>query len=148
MEFEGNTNDEYAQRGAEMIRITYTTEICKLYVDGIRKCKTREELEKYVNSKWEELASDALERIKSPEFDWLQYKKGLAIEKRGEYSGGEWLEKYGAILLPAVIMFIGLKAQHFHAPDGLVFMRACEAGYLKKNEDGIYYLDLPKEEKK
>jgi hypothetical protein len=90
------------------------------------------------------LANDALEAIKAPWFNWKEYKKGMAIEKTGKYSGDEWLEKYGAILLPAVIMFIGLQAAHFVCPDGLIFIRACESGYLKKNAGGIYYLDLPK----
>lgn len=131
-----------------MIKIGYITEICKPYVDGVRKCKSKDELEQFVNLYWRELAQDALDAIRSKEFIWSQYKNGLKLEKRGEYAGDEWAEKYAAILLPAVIMYVGLQAVHFHAPDGCVFIRMEQEGLLKKNKSGIYYLDLPKEEER
>jgi hypothetical protein len=128
-----------------MIKIGYVTEICKPYVDGVKKCKSKEELEEFVNLYWRELAQDALDAIRSKDFIWSQYKAGMKMEKRGQYSGDEWAEKYAAILLPGVIMFIGLQAQRFCAPEGCVFIRLEQEGFLKKDKGGIYYLDLPKE---
>lgn len=127
------------------MNIGYTTEICKPYVDGVKKCKSRTELAEFIQTYWKELAYDALEAVKADGFSWNEYKAGLRKEKKGEYSGDEWAGKYSAILMPAVILFIGLNAQRFCVPDGVVFIQGQKAGVLKQNKGGIYYLDFPKE---
>lgn len=127
-----------------MIRISYTTEISKPYVDALKKCKSLDDLRNFIKE-WKEIACDAFEQIESSSFDWKEYQKGCKLEKRGKFAGHEWAGKYGAILLPAIIMFVGIKAIQFHAPEGTVFIRAQELKAIKKRKDGTYYLDLPKE---
>lgn len=128
-----------------MIEISYTTEISKPYVKGIQACSSKEELFNFVNSLYKEICHDALEKIISSEFSWKEYQRGCKLERKGKYAGDEWAKKYGAILMPEIILFIGMKAQQFHAPEGLVFIRLQEFKALKRHENGIYWLDIPRE---
>lgn len=121
-----------------MINVTYTTEICKPYVDGIRKCNSLEELEEFVNLYWRELAMDAYEAIRNKDFNWEEYRVGAQKEWKKDYSGDAWNEKYGMIIMPSVILHIGMLAAHYVVPDGLAFMRLEQWKRIYKDESGIY----------
>ena len=127
-----------------MIEISYLTDISKPYVDGIKKCSSKTDLLKFINE-YKEICHDALEQADHPDFLWEEYQKGWNLEKKGKYAGDKWVLKYGAILMPEIIMFIGLQAQRFMAPEGTVFIRLRDMGILKKRKDGIYWLDIPRE---
>ena len=103
-----------------MIEISYLTEISEPYTNGLNKCSSRKELLEFVGD-WKEIAYDAFEQVISNDFSWEEYQKMLQIERKGKYSGDEMAKKYGAILMPEIVLFIGLKAIQFHAPEGTVF---------------------------
>ena len=128
-----------------MIEISYLTEITKPYIDGLNKCNSQKDLKEFITD-WKQLAYDAFEQIYSLDFSYSEYQKGCELERKGKYSGDEWVGKYGAILLPGVMMFISLQAEHFHAPEGTVFIRMRDLKVIKKRSNGIYYLDIPKKE--
>lgn len=122
------------------MEISYTTEISKPYVAGVQSCATVDELKKFLYE-WKELAPDALSAVQAPTFSWDEYQKMCRMERRGKYAGDEMAEKYGAILMPGVIMFIGLQADAFKVPEGLMFMRLRDAKAIRFHVDGYYYLD-------
>jgi len=123
-----------------MKEIGYITDICKPYVEGVQKAKTLDELKAAINE-WNELAPDAMKQVEAPEFDWNEFQAGIKQEKRGKYAGDAWAKKYGAVLLPVVIMEIGLVGQGFMVPDGVVFHRLLDFKAIFKDQDGFYHLN-------
>jgi len=82
-----------------------------------------------------EIAYDAYEVAKEIRLsDWSEFKKGLAKERSGEYAGDEWDERYGAILLPMVMLKVSMTAGRFNVPWGIAFIRMIETGLLIKQK--------------
>ena len=116
------------------IRIHYTSDTCADYLKGVRAAKTLAALQEHVMT-YRRVANDAheiVQKMDQPAF--LAFQKGERSERRGKFAGEDWAAKYGAVILPAVLMQIGLIAQHFGAPWGCAFIRCKEEGMIK--EDG------------
>ncbi len=127
-----------------MIEISYLTEISKTYTNALNTCSSSNDLKKLMRE-WKEIAYDAFKQVWSRDFSFDEYQKGLEIERSGEFAGEEWVTKYGAILMPGILLFIGLQAIRFHAPEGMVFIRMRELKIIKKRrKNGIYYLETSK----
>lgn len=124
-----------------MIKITYTTNISKEYSDGLMRCNSKEELQKHLLG-WKEVAADAIKAVKSPAFNWDEYQKGLKSEKKRVFSGEAWIDTYGAILIPEIIMRVALTAAHFMVPEGTAFIRMEEEGILTKGQRGFYHFHV------
>ena len=110
--------------------IGYMTDLCKPYADSLKKAKTLEKLLWHV-SEWELLAPDAFDSAHSPNFSWDKYAAGLAKERLDIYAGDEWGSKYGAIVMPEVLMRIAIIAQQYLVPDGCIFIRLQQTGQLE-----------------
>lgn len=60
--------------------------------------------------------------------DFLQWRAGLAAERKGKFAGEDFMRKFGAILMPANLVRIGMIASQFKVPFGLAFRRMHEIG--------------------
>lgn len=103
--------------------------------DAMTVCDIRE-----CTVKFRRFADDAYRAAsKMKESEWKFFRKGLREERKGKFAGNEWAAKYGAILLPEVMMRIGMLAVQFHVPWGCAFLRAKQCGIIEEN-DGIVRL--------
>lgn len=68
--------------------------------------------------------------------EWQTFKKGLRLERKGKFAGDDWAKKYGAVLMPEIMLHIGLIALQFKVPWGCAFIRAKESGMISES-DGI-----------
>lgn len=128
-----------------MIEISYLTELSKPYVNVVQEAATFEELLSVVKT-WQPLVQDAFEAVIDKDFSWDEYAAGCKKERRGKYAGDKWAEKYGAILMPAVLMYVGLQAEHFKVPEGAMFIRLKEFGIITQDDAGTYILNVPRAE--
>ena len=93
-----------------MTRITHTSDLSADYAAGLRTCADLPSLRAFVRG-WRELAPDAAEAVGAmTDDDWPSYQKGLKKESRGKYAGDAWAERYGAILMPALLLRVSMIA--------------------------------------
>ena len=112
--------------------INYTTEPIAGYNKAISGAKTLEELFEAVGM-YKRIAGDALEVVgKMNGRDFLEFQKGLRDERKGNFAGEAFTEKYGAILMPHVMVEVGMLAHYCKAPWGCAFIRMKEMGKIKE----------------
>lgn len=116
--------------------ITYLSEPVADYSKGLNGCASLTELQTFL-ADWRLLANDALIAAESMnERDWKVYHGGFKSERRGRYAGDAWALKYGAILMPEIMMRVSLVAVHFKTPWGLAYKKCLEHGKIIE-QDGI-----------
>lgn len=124
-----------------MIEISYLSETARDYSLELRKCLTLDDLRKFVD-RYKEIAPDAYFRvIPMTEEDFKEYIKGLKKETAGRFSGEKWALKYGAIILPELLMRIELIAIKYKTPFGLAWIRAHEMGFIIQENNAFYWKD-------
>lgn len=62
---------------------------------------------------------------------FLEWRSGLRKERRKEFAGDAFAQRYGAILMPEIAMEVGMLTHEFHVPFGLAFNRLVEVGRIK-----------------
>jgi hypothetical protein len=83
------------------------------------------------------VASDAVAIAAAmTEGDFEVWRTGLRKERREQFAGEIFAERYGALLLPLVMLEVSMFADHFKVPWGLAFVRMLEAGRIVE-ADGI-----------
>ena len=107
-----------------MISINYLTDDpARLYAKAIRKTSDLYELIQVLHD-WEEIAGDALTTArKMSDDDWPEFVAGLKMESRKEFAGVTWVEKYGAILMPKIMMKLSLLSEQMKVPWGTCYIR-------------------------
>src|SRR4030042_3072048 len=123
------------------MKIGYVSDCAVEYVAELKKAGIYEELKAFME-KYKEIAYDAYLAVNDPAFDMVEFQAGEKKERRGRFAGEEWNLKYGAVLMPEIIMFVSMVANKFHAPFGTAFIRLEEEGYLSFN--GKYWERTPK----
>jgi len=117
---------------SEPKRINYVTDDpAAAYNAGLDRAANREALRSFLNE-WPTLAPDArvaARRIKTPE-DWAAWRRGLEMERRGEFAGEEWARRFGEITMPARMLRASMLADQFHVPWGLAWLRLKDIGQL------------------
>jgi hypothetical protein len=79
------------------------------------------------------VAGDALPIVEGMDLSaFLAFGEGMRQERRGKFAGEEWAAKYGAVLMPEVLMRVGMIAGHFKAPWGCAYIRCKEEGMIKE----------------
>lgn len=101
------------------MNISYYSNCDTEYVDKVKHCKSLPELQAIV-TEYRELAEDAYQAVQMMD-DTLfeQFCKGRNKSKPSM----KWMEMYGAILLPKVILEVGLLACQFNVPFGVAYHR-------------------------
>lgn len=119
-------------------RITYISETSQEYSNGLVGVKTLWKLKEYLDPWWA-LANDAYHIAHNMDAAaWKEFKVGWSLEKKNEYAGDAWAEKYSAIIMPEILFRVSYVSIQFHVPWGTAFIRLKEEGYIIKNSDGIF----------
>lgn len=127
-----------------MMVVTYLSEFDKEYVIGLRQCADLPRLRAFTLH-WGGLAPDAYESVrKMQDEDWHTFKRGLNKESKGKYAGDAWAERYGDILVPALLMRVSMVADQFGAPWGTAFLRLEQTGIIQRRGD-VYVWVQPKQ---
>lgn len=78
-------------------------------------------------AQWQPYVDDAAQVIEGmTEADFLVWRKGLAKERRGRFSGVQFAERFGTLLMPASLMKGSMVAMHFGVPLGCALIRIRE----------------------
>lgn len=119
--------------------IGYVDEPEEAWVKGLDAAKSRADL-RALAELYAPLVQDACAQIdKMDDEAFEDFKHGLRKERKGRFAGEEFMEKFGAILLPEMMMHVGMVMAHFGVPFGLAFRRLRENGMIEVR-DGIAVL--------
>lgn len=105
-----------------MEKITYVSNQDQDYVKAIHGCATLEELLDVLRG-YRSIAPDALEAAPKTEEEFQEFRRGQKKEARGQFAGEEFLDRYGAILMPALLLKVGFVAQKFNVPWGCAYLQ-------------------------
>lgn len=120
-----------------MDRIGYLSECDKEYTKSLTAAETLDDLREHAK-RWEPVAADALEIVSGMTEDGFKaFRKGLRSERRGKFAGEEWMNKYGAVMLPAVLFEASIVASLYMVPWGLAYIRLRESGRIVESARGV-----------
>jgi hypothetical protein len=89
------------------------------YVKAVKACKTLDELKQIVTD-YREIAEDAYTEVeKMDDTLFEQFCKG----RNKPNPSMKWMERFGAVLLPKMILELGLIACQFGVPFGVAYHR-------------------------
>jgi hypothetical protein len=126
-------------------KISYVSDNAADYVAGLKTAQTLEDLKSFVTAQ-RFLAPDAFEAVHSPDFNWDEFKRGRKLENKGDYAGDEWAKKYGAVMMPEIIIRVGIVAHQFGAPWGCAYIRMKEEGLIKETKAHAQYVERERSE--
>lgn len=119
-------------------RITYISETAAEYSTELGKIKTLHKLREFIDHWWA-LCNDAYNIVQGMNAaTWKEFKTGWALEKKHEYAGDVWAEKYSAVIMPEILFRVSVVSANFHVPWGTAFIRLKEEGFITKNSEGIF----------
>jgi len=111
-------------------RVTYLSDQADDYCRAITKAKTLAELE-FVLKDYASLFNDAWEQRPTNAAEFKAWRKGLAMERRQEFAGTEYMERFGNVLIPELMLHVGAVATKFHVPWGCAYLRMVDVGRIK-----------------
>jgi len=118
------------------MKIDYMDEVVPEYGAALDKCATFGDCMSVLD-RYRELFPDALAAAPKNAMEFDQFQRGLRKERKGTFAGEQWLERFGAVMMPALAIQVAEVAMRFHVPWGLAFNRLVEAGRVKM-VDGAY----------
>lgn len=121
--------------------ITYVSDNAKEYVDGLRRIRSEAALRSFLETQ-QFLASDAYEIVNDSSFNWAEFNKGRKVENSGQYAGDEYAAKYGAIMMPEIIIRVGIVAHQSGAPWGCAYIRCREEGLIVETKTKAQWVQL------
>ena len=90
------------------------------YADDLHWCLSAKELLEKLDADWSELAPDALEIVKEMGAeDFKVFREGLKKERKGEFAGEEFSDKYSNVLMPEIMFKTSMIAIQYKVPWGL-----------------------------
>ncbi len=115
--------------------ITYTMDDpTRAYGKDLDAADTLEKLHAAL-AQWRPIADDAFRAAQAwDEATFLEWRKALRVERRRRFMGAEAADKFGAVLLPAIMVQVGLVASHFRAPWGCAYFRLRDLGSIVERE--------------
>lgn len=119
--------------------IHYMDEPADDYCKGLDKASSWDELRQHIEM-YAPLFPDAYEAAREhmPSYaDFDHFKLGLKMERKGKFSGEDWMTKFGAILMPANMIHLGEIAIKYGVPTGLAFCRLVESGIITIKNNGV-----------
>lgn len=133
---------EIAEGEMDKIKVSYLSECDRDYVTGLKNAQTLDALNDFV-TRWRFLANDAYKSVKGITFDRDEFAKGRAMESRDEYVGDAWATKYGAVLIPELLMRVSIYAMEFGAPRGVTCIRLREFGRIIEGRTCAKWVESP-----
>ena len=129
-----------------MKAITYISEQDTDYASGLKAAQTELGLRTFLDE-WTFLAQDAC-RCLVNKFNWEEFAAGRKLENSGQYAGDEWNAKYGAILIPEMLLRVSVVAMEFSVPWGCAYIRLRETGTIRETNERVKWQPVTTEEKK
>lgn len=115
-----------------MTPISYISDQPADYVKALVEADTLAKLLAFTKA-WSEVAKDAHETVRAmTPHDFKEWRKGYAKERAGKFAGEKFAVKYGALMMPEVLMKVSMIAQHFGAPWGCAYLRLKQTGQLEQ----------------
>jgi hypothetical protein len=126
---------------AIMLVVSYLSDYAREYTIGLRECATLERLREF-SMHWASLTNDAWEIVrKMNDRDFGEYWAGARKERRGTFAGEAWAVKYGAILMPELLLRVSLVAMQYGAPWGTAFLQCQRAGLIERRGDVYVWVE-------
>lgn len=116
--------------------IGYVTDQAGDYCAALPKCKTLGDLAALLRS-YHTIFPDALEAAPTTTTEFEVFMSGLRKERRGQFAGEDFMKRFGAVILPELMIHVGAVAQHFGAPWGCAFIRLQDAGRIRFDGGGV-----------
>ena len=111
--------------------VGYLDDLIADYTKQRQAAQTLAELQQ-VTARWEPVAGDAFDVVRGmTAAQFKRYQKGERLERKKQYAGDEWAARFGAVLMPEMLLRIAVIAQEYSVPDGCAFIRAVEVGRFK-----------------
>lgn len=117
--------------------ITHTSDQIGDFHVGLTKATTLAALTKHLQA-YRDVASDAWEARPQTAEEFEAWRAGLAKERRCEFAGEAFCYRFGAVLMPELLMRVGFYADNYKVPFGRAFIRLQEVGRIRKSADGPY----------
>jgi len=124
---------------AEMVDprlLSYIDEPDAEWEAGLDKALILDDL-KVLGKRFSKLFPDAVAQIEAMnDATFMDWRRGLKKERHQQFAGEDFMVRFGAILMPAMIVHVGMIAAKFHVPFGLAFIRLRENGSIKIASNG------------
>jgi len=118
------------------VHVRYLDETFNEYLSALDGAKSLDDLRTVVAT-YRRFANDAFRVVSAMhEREWPAFRKGLRLERKQKFAGMPWAEKYGAVILPEVMLRVAAIALKFKVPWGCAFIRAKYVGMIIE-QDGI-----------
>jgi hypothetical protein len=129
-----------------MLVITYYSDFAHEYALGLKQCDSFARLREF-SLHWASLTFDAWEIVrKMDDQAWAEFQAGKQKENRGTYAGDKWAAKYGAIMLPELLLHVSVIAEQYGVPWGTAFLQCEKAGLIVRRGD-VFVFELPEKQK-
>jgi len=125
-----------------MTPITYLSEQDRDYAKSLKLAQTKQAIMDHVTA-WQLIADDAFQQAQSESFDFDDFQEGRKKENRNEYAGDGWAVKYGAILMPEILIRVTIVAHQYGAPWGCAYIRLREAGVIEDGNGIARWVEQP-----
>lgn len=123
--------------------IHYTSEQAHEYAAALTAADTREKLLAVLTA-YRPLAADALAAAPQDDAEFEAWRAGLARERHGRFAGFGWSARWGALLMPELMLRISLVASDFRVPFGCAALQLKEAGRVVVRDDGVWVWREPR----
>ena len=115
----------------EMTPITYISEQPTDYAEALAAAGTLDAL-RATTGNWIPLAEDAHKVVMGmTPADFKEWRSGLAKERKGQFAGEAFSEKFGAVMMPEKMLRVSMIAMKYGAPWGCTYLRLKENGQLE-----------------
>lgn len=116
------------------VEADYKADIARPYAEGLASASTLARLRAFV-ARYGELTADAqavVAGMEQPAF--REWRAGLQQERANVFAGHAFNERYGALLMPKVLMAITLLAARWGVPEGAALNRLCQLGGVVRRD--------------
>lgn len=116
--------------------ISYVSDQAGDYCEALSRCKSLDELTRLLES-YHTIFPDALAATPKDEIEFIDFMAGVRKERRGKFAGEGFMKRFGAVLLPELLVRVGAVAARFHVPWGCAFLRLRDAKRIQFDDFGI-----------
>jgi len=114
--------------------ISYISSQDEDYTCALSDCTTLDKLTELLQD-YASIFPDALAALPLDADEFSDFRVGLCKERSGQFSGEDFMLRFGSILLPDMMLRVGMIANQFKVPWGCAFIRLQESGI--KNEANL-----------
>lgn len=115
------------------MKITYVSNNAADYVKGLKAAQSLEALRDFVKQQ-RFIANDAYKAVSADDFEWQEFCRGRALENKSEYAGDEWAKRFGAVLMPEILIRVGIVAHTYGVPWGCAYIRMRDEGMIRETK--------------